>query len=204
MGQSIPQAILMVSIALSCTLLLLPNLTAWRRNRYAHDCAAQLSIIGAAVQRYRAEHNGETPVPLGKLAPKYVDERGLVCPFVARVAGKYVNQVVQFHKSHGKAPWTSFFAFSPRALDKLARNGDARFSYDEILQRRQGDTPLVVCRDHREALAIPSGHGKPPAWHFPEAPVIVLRWNGRVSTTTRGGSLSDRTWAGTDQDLLQL
>ncbi len=204
LGQSLPQALLVVSIVLSCALLATPSLSAWRRDRYTHDCAAQLRLIGAAVQRYRADHNGEIPFPLGKLAPKYLDEKLLVCPFVARIAGKHVKHAAEFRKTHGHSGWTSYFAYSPGGLNKLARHGDARFSYDEVLQRRKGETPVVVCRDHREALAMPSAPGKPRAWHFPEAPIVVLRWDGRVSVTNRGGSLSDGTWAGTDQDLLQL
>ncbi len=140
--------------------------------------------------------------------PHYLDKKNLICPFLRIMDPDVVREREQAVLKTGKE-WSSYFLFPTRMLDGMRDRGQLPVGYSDVLRERGGDTPLVICRAHREPdyVAVLSGvtHNlAKPRWFFPEAPVIVLRWDGRVQTTRKGGSMVDLTSMGAIQDLAEL
>jgi hypothetical protein len=72
-----------------------------------------------------------------------------------------------------------------------------------------------MCRDHREPFSlnpflgsttIPQGIDPQilPKWDFPEEPIIVVRYGGRVDQTEKGGTRTHHTAVGTLHELETL
>ena len=187
-----------------------------RKQTYVAMCVGRMNTIAAAIQQYRTDHKGTVPTKLGHLVPKYLSEEDLVCPYTAAIALDFVKVRQQRFKQKNWT-WSSYFYFSLKGLDWLRDNRGEAQGFSDVLKERGADTPLAVCRDHREPFSlnpflgtgqlppqIGLSPGDFPSWFFPDAPVVVLRWDGRVTTTKKGGARTNNTWGGTDHDLLGL
>lgn len=217
-GISVVETLVVLSIVATVAALATPEIAKAKRDAYVLQCKAQMQEIGAAIIQYRNDHNGKMPHPwLDDLVPKYISEDKLVCPLVKHVASDTVECL---KKKSALKRWTSFFYFSPILLDNLAAKQEGRASFSDILKQRGSDTPMLVCRDHREPssldewLAARNAAVPPPGlpaikcpyplWCYPEDDIVVLRWDGRVDTTKKGGTKTHRTSVGALADLLEL
>lgn len=200
-GATIGEAVVVLSIFSILYAYAATGYLTTKRRGYVVQCQSQLQEIGFATVQYRLKHNGRNPWPIGVIATEgYINEHTLVCPGVKSMAYTQVVKAQTYVKSKNRPPWSSYFMYSQRGLDLLAQQGRAAFSYSEIFEKRKGETPLVVCRNHREDQIF---HGS-PHWYFPEDPLLILRFDGNVSTTRQGGAKTDHTWSGNEQDLVTL
>lgn len=200
-GLSIPEALVVLAIIASLAAIVTPAYVSARNKTYVTRCVANLHEIGVAIERYKLDHQGALPWPLGELETKgYLDREALICPFVQAIAPDLALRL-----RNAKRNRSSYFLYSQKGLDRLRQQGKIAFGFSEVLERRGGDTPVVVCRNHREcAIRTSREELKKPRWYIPEAPVIILRWNGTVTTTLKGGSFADHSWSGNEQDLTTL
>lgn len=230
-GFSIIEVLVVLSMVATVAALAMPDIEKTKRDAYVLQCKGQLSEIGVALISYRDEHSGRMPVHLGDLVPKYLRADKLICPFTRHVAPETVkawqkhwedakDKILPAYK--GAAIWSSYRYFAPFFIDASHRaNPDSMsFTHAELLQRRGSDTPMAYCRDHREPWSLdaflylkglPNPPPRPaitrvypyPLWCFPEDPIVVLRWDGRVNTTEKGGSQLRSTNLGTSAELLE-
>ncbi len=198
-GFTIVETIFLLGVILALALTALPEIQHIKRHTYVVRCQAQLSEIAVAIEHYRSDHNGKTPLQIRQLVPQYLTHDALICPYISAMA----PDVMAIAASRSDS-WSSYFMYNQKVLDELRDLGKIAFGYSEVLAQRKGDTPLVVCREHRAFTLIGSGTGKYARWHFPQDPVLILRFDGRVTKTFKGGSLTNGTSVGTEQDLVQL
>lgn len=215
-GLSLAEAIVVISIVFTLATLAVPNIGSVKRGVYVTTCVGQMNEIAVAIQAYRQDHGGMDPYPLETLFPRYLNKEVLVCPLTRAICGDEIQRRQAARHQSGKPPWSSYFLFARKGLDILNDRDESPIGYSDVLKKRAGDTPLVLCRDHREPFSLfnvmlsvrpdtlPDFLKNVPTWYIPEAPIIVLRHDGRVTTTKKGGCVSDRTWGFTDYDLLEL
>jgi len=197
-GFSLIELMAVVSIIATLMALLFPVIGEIRRRIYATECASQLKQIGIAFKMYEQDFGGYPDIEF--LAPHYVSPTLLVCPWVKLNVPHYLLKEVdeKWLKNKG-IHWTSYFFFCQEALDDLYRRGESQISYSQILQIRGDVTPLAYCREHREPYiaTFPNVY-----WFFPEAPIVVLRRDGSVSLSYKGGT--SKTGINTLVDALTL
>lgn len=184
-GFSLVELMVVISIIATLTALLFPLIGEIKRKVYATECASQLKQIGIAFKMYEQDYGGYPP-DIGFLAPHYVSPTLLVCPWVKlNVPHHLLKERDERWLKDAGIHWTSYFFFCQEALDDLYRRGEARVSYSQILQIRGDATPLAYCREHREPYiaTFPNVY-----WFFPEAPIVVLRRDGSVSLSYKGGT----------------
>lgn len=201
-GFSLVELMVVISIIATLMALLFPVVGGVRRRVYATECASQLKQIGVAFKMYQQDY-GEFPDPdINFLAPHYVSPALLVCPWVKlNVPYDVLKKVDEGWLKARGIHWTNYFLFHRQALDELYRRGEAQISYSHILQIRGGATPLAYCREHREPyLAVFQDFHV--YWFFPEAPIVVLRRDGSVSLSYKGGT--SKTGIDTLVDALTL
>ena len=195
---------LLVVISIIATLMafLFPLISGIRRNVYAYRCMNNLRQIGLALRMYENDYGRlpstiECAVPLYSRAPSDI----LVCPWVRlNVPSEILRKWEERAKEHKGCHWSSYFYFHQESLDYLYLQGHAHISYSQILQIRGDATPIVYCREHREpfiTMGIPYAN-----WFFPEAPIVLLRRNGSVELSFKGGT--KRTGISTFIDALTL
>jgi len=212
-GKTLLELLAVLSIIATLMTLLLPAYAEVKRRAYVVRCMAQMNEISLAIKRYRIDH-GRPPQGWKDLVPNYLNEQQVICPFTKDMAPQEVQQ--QRARQH---IWSSYFWFSRVGLDDLAKRGAMPLGYTEVLRLRGDETPLVICRDHREPFSVNPFLGIPyhiipgggqidpsrfPQWDFPEQPIVVLRWGGQVELTKKGGTRTHLTTGGTWQDLIEL
>ncbi|MBI3260986.1 hypothetical protein HYZ64_01270 [Candidatus Berkelbacteria bacterium] len=200
-GFSLGETLAVLSVVLVVVGYALPRYRVINQNFSVTRCSGQLHEIGVAIRQYRNDHNGKDPWPIGALAPKYINPEQLVCPFARAMNPLFVAQAQATVAKAGRPPWSSYFMFNQQIFDQMAAQGKIAYSYSEVFEKRKVDTPLVVCRNHREDRMT---HNLPPSWCFPDQPVVILRFGGAVSRTRKGGELTDNSWFGEAQDLVTL
>ncbi len=140
------------------------------------ECRGQLAEIGSAIVRYREDHRHQDPPSLSALAPDYVSKKTLVCPVVRERVPEAVAKLEAATRQTPRGYWSSYFRFSRQGLDRLYQQGQVPVSYSEVLRRRQGDTPVAVCFDHREPDSLYTYKLASPEmmerWYSPERPQI--------------------------------
>lgn len=140
---------------------------------------------------------GITGIPA--LYPNYLKDKNLLsCPLLRKVAFDAVEEAHRLHEKltyqfYGvRYPWTSYYLFDPFALDELAKEDPTglSLSFSEIFAKRGDQIPIAFCDIHQNGRPdydnfypfIPNARFLPPN---PNAPLIILRWNGVVSLVYR-------------------
>ncbi|MCL6474271.1 MAG: hypothetical protein K6U75_04345 [Firmicutes bacterium] len=78
-------------------------------------------------------------------------------------------------------------------------------TFSEVMEKRGERTPVVICREHREPFYLGASYPiDRRAWFFPESPVVVLRKDGSVDLSMKGGMAATGTAASTFQDAMEL
>lgn len=154
----------------------------------------RMQEIAVAIKFYRADHHEYNPWPIRRLAPDYLPANRLICPYVIRMDPETAASLLR------NPVGSTFFMYSQKGLDKLKEDGKIAYGYSEVLKRRGNDTPLVICRNHREPYPLRYKHH----WIRPTAPVLVLRWGLTVNKTQEGGTGGNRSFKGAEQDLNEL
>lgn len=229
-GFSMMETLVVLSIVATVAALALPDIAKSKRDVYVFQCKAQMQEIGVALIKYRDEHQGKIPNEIGALVPRYIEESKLVCPLTQRMAPEAVKAWQEYCRKVAEPPsaasfpgidkWTSYLYVSPYWVDMHHKNNPTRtpFSHADLLRRRGNETPMLICRDHREPFSLDDFLGLPeprpvvpsypkvvfPLWDYPEDDIVVLRWNGEVTTTKKGGSKLQRTFVSTSADQLEL
>ncbi len=135
----------------------------------------------------------------------------LVCSLFQSIAPDVVEDMHQISQTRWGYPWTSYWEVCPKGLDEIARrNPDEAISFSEVYAKRGDQIPIAWCDGHRSGcpnsnysfthspkgmdFVLRGGCGgaeirhergeivvrlKPPP--NPQAPLVVLRWNGSVS-----------------------
>ncbi|MEJ5251362.1 MAG: type II secretion system protein [Chthonomonadetes bacterium] len=198
---SLIEVMVVISIIATLSALLYPVVSHSLRRTYVTSCQSQLHQIGQAIKMYQADYQSEDwPCRLSALAPQYLSESLYVCPWANRVAGGAISRL----QEQWKGKWISYFVFCRRGLDDLA-NRDGSITFTEIMMERGERTPMVICREHREPFTIRSNYPIVPcAWDFPEAPVVVLRKDGSVDLSMKGGTQCHFTFRDTLADAWEL
>ena len=207
-GLTLMELLTVISILATLAALLYPVYLRVRSRVYEVRCADQLKQIGVAIKMYVHDYGGDTPYSmppnLGVLYPHYIHRRDhLVCPTFLKVAQRVVEDMHQYCSQYGY-PWSSYFKFNPPSLDKHTRECELGLScpatwlsFSEVYAKRGEQTPIVFCDTHR--------HGCPESnveiYHSPQAkfldcrsfsdpnaPYLVLRWGGSVSSVYRKSS----------------
>jgi hypothetical protein len=183
-----------------------------QRAHYVTVCKEQLKLIGSAINLYRYEHGGIMPGALIDLVPNYIGADMVICPFTREMA----RDTIKDRRREGV--WPSYWYPPLKAREEAAKTINTIISYKDALVRRGNDTPVVICRDHREPWSLDPllflrrpdiirnfNLPKPdyPVWDYPGEDVVVLRWDGRVDTTKEGGTAT-HSLIGTENDLLSL
>ncbi len=228
LGASLLEVAIVLSILSSLAILAAPTIAKTKRDAYVLQCKAQMQEIGVALIKYRDEHQGKMPHHSGELVPRYLDEAKMVCPLTRHLSPTGVKAwqayCDRFPESSpglpGKQRWASYYFVSPYLHDihNSISPSTLPLSHAELLIKRGNETPMFICRDHREPFSLDYDLGVPenqkpkgpfprfeyPLWQYPEDDVIVLRWNGDVTTTKKGGSRLQRTFVSTMSDLIEL
>jgi len=205
-GATAIEVMVVLVIIAALAAMMIPDAKVIRQKSHVLACQAQLNEISVALRSYRGEHQGRVPEKIGELVPKYLDQKNLVCPFTQLIAPERVRQRKMIAEKF-KRTWSTYFLFPIRVLDGMKEKGRFEFGYSDVLKQRGEDTPLVYCREHRESYSLYPGYlakKAKDAWYFPEAPIVVLRWGGKVDQTMKGGTIRDQTSMGTLQDLQDL
>ncbi len=206
-GASVVEVLVVLVIIATLSAMMIPEIKAVGQRVQVLACQAQLGEFALAIRSYRNEHQGRVPGKIDELVPRYLDAKSLVCPFTQLMAPVLVQQKKMIAEKH-KKKWSTYLLFAIRLLDGMKEKGVFEFGYADILKQRGDDTPLIYCREHRESFRLFPGFlnakQSRDAWYFPEAPIVVLRWGGKVEHTMKGGALSDHTSRGTLQDLHDL
>lgn len=195
LGMTMVEVVIVLSVFVVLAAASLPTVRAARRNASELvPCEIQLTEIGAAIKKYQLEHQGRLPWPIGRLVSEdhLGNEQMLVCPVLRkRLPGLVAKERAAFAAAR-KPPWSSYFMFSQRHLDRMKDRGRIAFGYGEVLRRRGGDTPLVICHEHRDHVEFRRSPGQPDEqvvyWDDPEQPLLVLRFDGRVTRQNKPGS----------------
>lgn len=183
-GFTLMEMMAALSIIATLSALLYPVVSHSLRRAYVTSCQSQLRQIGVGIKMYQADYEIEDwPCHISRLIPQYVSSQVIVCPWVERAASREVGEL---RKSWNNS-WASYFVFCRQGLDEIAlRRGEITFS--EIMEQRGERTPMVICREHRDPFVLAANHPMPlMAWCFPEAPVVVLRKDGSVDLSMKGG-----------------
>jgi prepilin-type N-terminal cleavage/methylation domain-containing protein len=185
-GFTLMEMLVSISIIATLSALLYPSVSSALRRSYVAACQTQLRQIGQAIKMYQADYQTEDwPCSVADLIPHYVPGDLRLCPWEARVASEEVKRLQQTFRPPGE--WSSYFTFCREAMDELlAKQGMLTFS--EVMERRGERTPMVICREHREPFHLGASYPiDRHAWFFPEAPVVVLRKDGSVDLSMKGG-----------------
>jgi len=224
LGISLLEVAIVLSILSSLAILAAPTIAKAKRDAYVLQCKAQMQEVGTALVKYRIEHSGKMPMLWGDLVPKYIDAKRLICPFTESIAPETVRAWQKEYSELKPGPryWSSHTYFQPERWDELAKldKRGLRIPYSDVMKQRGPDTPMLICRDHREPYSLdklitlrrfskdPSAVTAPrhpcPYWDFSEDDIVVARWDGRVDTTKKGGTLTHDTFVSTSTDLLEL
>lgn len=183
-GFTLLEIMVVLSIIATLSALLYPTVSSALRRSYVTSCQNNLRQIGQAIGMYQADYETEDwPCSMRGLIPQYASPRIQVCPWVARAASREVSNL----QNSWNNTWSSYFVFCRAGLDEhTLKRGETTFS--EIMEQRGERTPMVICREHRDPFVLASNHPMPPmAWCFPEAPVVVLRKDGSVDLSMKGG-----------------
>lgn len=200
-GFSLAELMVVISIIATLMALLFPIIGSIRQRAYATECASQLKQIGIAFRMYENDW-GSYPPDIDFLAPNYLSPALLVCPWVKlNVPHDVLKRADEMCLKIRGTHWTSYFFFHQGFLDNLYRRGVNPISYSQILQIRGDATPIAYCREHREPY-ITVFQDFRPYWFFPEAPIVVLRRDGSVSLSYKGGT--SKTGIDTLADALTL
>ena len=197
-GFTLLEMMVVLSIVATLSALLYPTISHTLRRVYATSCQSNLRQIGQAIKMYQADYQTEDwPCRTSSLIPQYASQQIMVCPWVARVASREVNDI----QKEWRNTWSSYFVFCWKGLDELAlKRGETTFT--EVVEQRGERTPMVICREHRDPFLVAANHPmQPMAWCFPEAPVVVLRKDGSVDLSMRGGL---GYYSSTIRDALEL
>lgn len=202
-GFTLMEILVSISIIATLSALLYPTVSSALRRSYVAACQTQLRQIGQAIKMYQADYQTEDwPCSVADLVPQYASKELKYCPWEARVASEEIKRLQQtFRPPDG---WSSYFVFCRKALDELlAKEGEPTFS--EVMVRRGEKTPIVICREHREPFLLGANYPiDRRAWFFPEAPVVVLRKDGSVDLSMKGGTWAEATSKSTMQDAWEL
>jgi len=134
-------------------------------------CMSHLRQIGIALNKYRQDHDGELPLALRDLYPKYASSEDIFfCPNDSTVE-KYRDVVIP---EAGRPLFSSYIyqhilGFEPGALQVGELKVPESKTFKELYAERGENLPIVVCVHHR-------GRIRPLQ---PEL-YIVLRLNGKV------------------------
>jgi prepilin-type N-terminal cleavage/methylation domain-containing protein len=192
-----------VSIIATLSAVLYPIVSQSLRRAYVTSCQSQLRQIGQAIKMYQADYETEDwPCGVTDLEPAYMPKEITVCPWEARVAAEAIKELqITFRPPGG---WSSYFTFCRQALDEVAlREGHMTFS--EVMEKRGERTPVVICREHREPFHLGASYPiDRRAWFFPESPIVVLRKDGSVDLSMKGGMVATGTAVSTFQDAMDL
>ena len=194
---SLMEALVALSIFATIAILAAPTVADAKRRIYIARCESQLQEISLAIQHYQKDHGGKLPASFGMLLPRYLDDRQvLVCPFERAHAPDMVQSRLQRASERGKT-WSTYILYSQPGLDYLAARGAIELGYSEVLKRRGASTPVVICREHREPFSLnpflgvvpaPREAASYPVWDFPDEPILVLRYDGQLEKSTKGGT----------------
>lgn len=203
-AMTMPQVMIVLSILLVAGTLVSPSVGEFKRSALEiKPCEQQLRVISQAIRRYRQTHAGRDPWPIGCLAEAgYVTEKSLICPrYLARRFDDVVSAVQEVKENAG-APWSSYFLYHRPAFDWARAEGTFAVGYTEVLEKRKGDTPLVLCLEHRESYARrPTGEKPKTLWADRDAPLLILRYDGRISRSYEPGTREDNDFPGTEEIL---
>lgn len=201
---TMPQVIVVLCVLLVAGTLVAPSVGELKRaSLEIRPCEQQLQAISQAITRYRQTHAGQEPWPIGCLAKEgYVTEQSLICP---RYLARRFNEVlgaVQEVKQNAGAPWSTYFLYHRPAFDRARAQGTFAVGYTEVWEKRKGDTPLVLCLEHRESYARrPPGEKPKTLWIDRDAPMLILRYGGRISRSYEPGTREDDDFPGTEEIL---
>jgi type II secretory pathway pseudopilin PulG len=207
-GWSTIETVVAISIAATLAILFAPTATSVQQGAVEAQCRTQLWEIGAALARYRDDHNGQDPPVLPSLVPDYIAAAKLICPITQRRAPRQVARMQQVMQATPARHWATYFLFRRRGIDDLYTKGKIPFGYSQILAERRGATPVVVCFDHAQPWSL-AQKGLADAdmlqsWYRPERGNMVLRRSGRVEVSRYGGMIVDATDVGTLACLAHL
>jgi prepilin-type N-terminal cleavage/methylation domain-containing protein len=180
-----------------------------RLSLYETECRQQLSDMNTALAHYREEHRGQDPPNLTVLVPDYLPARALVCPLVRARAAQVIADL-EANATSGPYPihWTSYGFYQRKGLDDLARRGELPFGYSHVLSLRGGDTPVIICQDHRQPYSLFNAHRAGPgllrSWYHPERSNLVLRSNGRIDRSRYGGLFLDGVYMDGMSELMGM
>ena len=136
-------------------------------------CMSHLKQIGVALNKYRQDHNGELPLSLRDLYPKYVSSEDIFfCPHDAN-AEKYRNVVIP---EAGRPIYSSYMyqhilGVEPGALQVGELKVPKSKTFKELYAERGENLPIVVCDHHQTTKQ--RRPLQPRTWR-------VLRLNGNV------------------------
>lgn len=187
-GITLVELIVVISILMTLAALAYPVFTKVIRRNYQIICASQLRQVYLAMQMYVNDKGDYPHGELGYLTPYLKTREILVCPWLQRAAFVAIQERQKQWQKAWQVPWSSYRCFicHREALDSTARREDS-LSYSYVLSMRGEMTPAVVCYEHREP-SLYSGIAPLCAWFFPEEPHVILRLNGQVSFTLKGGA----------------
>lgn len=212
LGMTMAEVMIVLSVVAVIAAVLVPTVRLTRQHvSELLPCEHQLTEIGTAIKKYQVDHQGHLPWSLGRLViDGYLPNKQLlICPVLRSRLPKLVK-VKQSAAARRQPPWSSYFLFSPQQLDRMKARGKISYGYTEVLKRRGGDTPLAICHEHRDHVGFRrSGPGQPDEqvvyWDFPEEPLLILRFNGRVSRQSKPGSRAHAdTLFGSQQLLVEF
>ncbi len=227
-GATLVEACIVLSILSSLAILAAPTIAKTKRDAYVLQCKAQMQELGVALIKYRDDHQGKMPHDLGEIILlQQVEASKLICPFTHAVAPAPVSVWREFLKKRGENPnfpgcsnWSSYRYVSPALVGLQNRSAPDKtpFTHADLLSKRGTETPMLICRDHREPFSLDFFLGSTtprprigdlpnppyPLWDYPEDDVVVLRWDGRATTTKKGGSRLTKSFVSTANDYLEL
>lgn len=198
-GLTLIEILVALSIIATLSALLYPVVASSLRRSYVAACQSQLRQVGQAIRMYQADFDTEDwPCRLGKLVPYYISPEVLVCPWETRAARE---QVRLLQRKWLPEHWSSYFVFCRVGIDDISMR-QGTITYSEIMEQRGERTPIVICREHRSPFVLNSnGAATPLAWAYPEMPVVVLRKDGSIDLSMRGGI---GLYTSTIQDAMEL
>ena len=130
------------------------------REQQIEDCMENLNVIGAAIETYKLDHQGEAPDWLSDLYPEYLQDTQLLLCSADKTAG---SPAIATDMRDPKIPCSYHYVFNP--MKSLGTIFDANPpkdpAYKEAMKmslRYFGDlTPVIRCR-HHGARVLNLGH----------------------------------------------
>lgn len=201
-GITLMELLVVLSVIATLSALLFPMVSQSLRRSYVTSCQSQLRQIGQALKMYMADYGeDEWPCHLRLLVPGYLSEDLLICPWERTVASGAIRRFLDEHPGIAR-PWSSYQLFCRAGLD--APRLGLPLTYSEVLRRRGEMTPVAICREHREPFRIGPDRFPGSAWYLPREPIVVLRKDGSVHLSMKGGTWTDSTYLNPIVDALEL